>query len=59
MNNCCICNIELVGQCLICGSCFSAWPKGKTFSEYMNMPYNPDPIVIPAGVGTCEEAPHE
>lgn len=42
MNTCCICKIDLVGKCLICGDYFNAWPKGKTFAEYMAIQYDPE-----------------
>lgn len=57
MSNCVICKINVIGQCLICNTCFKAWPKGTTFSEYAKQPYNPEPKVIPPGVGTSEDYP--
>ena len=48
MQPCAICKTEIRG--LICNSCFQAWPKGKSFSEYCNVPLSPEPKVIRRGV---------
>lgn len=57
MGICCICKIDIVGQCLICGNCFKNWPRGKSFSEYCKIPYNPKPIKYPSGYGVAEDYP--
>jgi hypothetical protein len=58
---CCRCEIDLIGTSIICKTCFSDFisTKGKTFTEFCNKPYDPEPKVIPPGVGTAEDAPPE
>lgn len=57
MSKCAVCKIDIVGQCLICNSCFKSWPKGLNFGEYCKQPYKPEPVKIPPGFGTAEDFP--
>lgn len=57
MSACVICKVNLIGQCLICKSCFDAWPRGASFGDYCKMLYKPEPVKYPAGHSVCEDAP--
>lgn len=57
MSKCCICRIDIIGKCLICGDCFTKWPKGLTFAEYSNREHKIKPIPYPMGHKTRDDYP--